>query len=371
MSAIAPSARPDQSRPLPAPPAWAKEPLTIGSVTVPTRFFLSPLAGYTALAYRLTVRELGGLGLATTDLVNARSLIEKRAKAFDLASTCGEDQPASIQIYGATAWEMIEATKIVSDLGPSIIDINMGCPVRKVVKCGGGSALMCDSEGAKRLVSAVVEHSPVPVTVKMRLGWDQQNPTAPELARLFESIGVAAVIVHGRTRAQGFSGSVDREGIARVVEAVDRMPIIGNGDIRTLVDAEAMFRETGCAAISIGRGSLSNPFLFRQLLHWAEHGTAGPEPGFEDRLNVMVRHFHRLVETRGAHLACLQFRKVLKWYSYAIRPPKELYLQLVNLPSVAVFDSVVDQIRAAGPTTPLPSQFEPRVPTPKGPIDKW
>ncbi|WP_235904966.1 tRNA dihydrouridine synthase DusB [Tautonia marina] len=371
MSAIAPSARPDHSRPLPAPPARAKEALTIGSVTVPTRFFLSPLAGYTALAYRLTVRELGGLGLATTDLVNARSLIEKRAKAFDLAATCGEDQPASIQIYGATAWEMIEATKIVSDLGPSIIDINMGCPVRKVVKCGGGSALMCDSEGAKRLVGAVVEHSPVPVTVKMRLGWDQQNPTAPELARLFESIGVAAVIVHGRTRAQGFSGSVDREGIARVVEAVDRMPIIGNGDIRTLVDAEAMFRETGCAAISIGRGSLSNPFLFRQLLHWAEHGTAGPEPGFEDRLDVMVRHFHRLVETRGEHLACLQFRKVLKWYSYAIRPPKELYLQLVNLPSVAVFDTVVSQIRAAGPSTPLPSQFEPRVPTPKGPIDKW
>jgi nifR3 family TIM-barrel protein len=330
----------------------------IGSVAVPTRFFLSPLAGYTALAYRQTVRELGGLGLATTDLVNARSLIERRPKSFELAATSPEDQPASIQIYGATAWEMIEATKIVADLGPSIIDINMGCPVRKVVKSGGGSALMCDGDGARKLVGAVVEHSPVPVTVKMRLGWDQQNPTAPELARLFESIGVAAVIVHGRTRAQGFSGTVDREGIARVVEAVDRMPIVGNGDIRTIVD-------------SIGRGSLSNPFMFRQLQHWAEHGTAGPEPSFEDRVAVMERHFHRLVETRGEHLACLQFRKVLKWYSYAIRPPKELYLRLVNLPSQATFDAVIAEIRSAGPCTPLPSQFEPRVPTPKGPIDKW
>ncbi|RUL89229.1 tRNA dihydrouridine synthase DusB [Tautonia sociabilis] len=356
---------------MPPPPPRAKEPLRIGSVTVPTRFFLSPLAGYTALAYRLTVRELGGLGLATTDLVNARSLIERRPKSFELAATSPEDQPASIQIYGATAWEMIEATKIVADLGPSIIDINMGCPVRKVVKAGGGSALMCDGEGARRLVEAVVEHSPVPVTVKMRLGWDQQHPTAPELARLFESIGVAAVIVHGRTRAQGFSGAVDRSGIARVVAAVERMPVVGNGDIRTVADAEAMFRETGCAAISIGRGALSNPFLFRQLQHWAEHGTAGPEPSFEDRLGVMERHFHRLVETRGEHLACLQFRKVLKWYSYAIRPPKELYLRLVNLPSRSRFDEVVAQIRAAGPSAPLPSQFEPRVPTPKGPIDRW
>ena len=356
---------------LPPPPPWAAQPLSIGGVAIPTRFFLSPLAGYTALAYRLTVRELGGLGLATTDLVNGRSLIERRPKAFDLAATCPSDQPASIQIYGATAWEMSEATRIVADLGPSLIDINMGCPVRKVVKTGGGSALMCDSEGAKRLVGAVVETSTVPVTVKMRLGWDRQSQTAPELARLFESIGVSAVIVHGRTRAQGFSGGVDLDGIRRVVEAVDRIPVVGNGDVRTINDANAMLRRTGCDAVSIGRGSLSNPFLFRQLDHWARTGTAGPEPSFSDRVDVMERHFDRLVATRGEHLACLQFRKVLKWYSYAIRPPKPLYLKLINLPSRAHFDRVLAEIRNAGPSTPLPSQFEPRVPTPKGPIDKW
>ena len=355
----------------PSPPHRAGRPLEIGGVPIPSRFFLSPLAGYTALAYRLTVRELGGLGLATTDLVNGRSLIERRPKAFDLAATDPSDQPASIQIYGATAWEMIEATRIVADLGPSLIDINMGCPVRKVVKTGGGSALMCDSEGARRLVGAVVEHSPVPVTVKMRLGWDSRSHTAPDLARLFESIGVSAVIVHGRTRAQGFSGGVDLEGIRRVVEAVDRIPVVGNGDVRTIADADAMLRATGCAAVSIGRGSLSNPFIFRQLAHWAATGAAGPEPGFEDRVDVMERHFHRLVETRGEHLACLQFRKVLKWYSYAIRPPKPLYLKLINLPSRAHFDLVLAEIRSEGPSTPLPSQFEPRVPTPKGPIDKW
>jgi len=356
---------------LPQPPAILREPLAIGSVPIPSRFFLAPLAGYTGLGYRLTIRELGGLGLATTDLVNARSLIEGRAKAFDLAATCEEDRPASIQIFGPEVWEMIEAARIVVDLGATIVDINMGCPVRKVVKCGSGSAMMRDADNAARLVEAVVNAAPVPVTVKMRLGWDSEHLTAPQLARRFESIGVAAVIVHGRTRAQGFGGAVDRSGIRRVVEAVERIPVVGNGDVRIIPDAEAMFRETGCAAISIGRGALSNPFFFRQLEHWVKHGTAGPEPGFEERLDVMVRHFYRLVETRGEHMACLQFRKVLKWYQYALRAPKPLYLRMVNLPSVQVFDETVAAIRQAGPATRLPTQFEPRVPTPKGPIDKW
>ncbi len=373
MSLIA-SSRSPESRvqpTLPKPPPILREPLSIGPVPIPSRFFLAPLAGYTALGYRLTVRELGGLGLATTDLVNARSLIEKRRKAYELAATSPEDRPASIQIFGATAWEMRDATKIVADLGATLIDINMGCPVRKIVRSGGGSALMCDSEGAKRLVSTVVEASPVPVTVKMRLGWDAAHPTAPSLAALFESIGVAAVIVHGRTRAQGFSGTVDRQGIRDVVEAVDRIPVVGNGDIRTIQDAETMFRETGCAAISIGRGSLSNPFIFRQLDHWSKHGTAGPEPTFDDRVDVMQHHFHQLVETRGEFNATRQIRKVLKWYQYAIRAPRPLYVKLIEVESVTAFDSVVAAIRRSGPAARLPTQFEPRVPTPKGPIDKW
>jgi nifR3 family TIM-barrel protein len=239
------------------------------------------------------------------------------------------------------------------------------------VKTGGGSALMCQADSATRLVESVVRAVDVPVTVKMRLGWDDQSLTAPALAREFEKVGVAAVIVHGRTREQGFHGGVNREGIRSVVEAVERMPVVGNGDIRTLDDAAATFRETGCAAVSIGRGALSNPFLFRQLTHWAEHGHPGPEPSFEDRLDFMVAHFHGLVDRRGERLACLQFRKIIKWYSYAIRPPKELYHRLINLASVSVFDETVAAIRASGPVSPLPGHFEPRVPVPSGPIDKW
>jgi tRNA-dihydrouridine synthase B len=357
--------------PHPAPPALLREPLRLGGVAMPSRFFLSPLAGYTSMAYRLTVRECGGLGLATTDLINARSLLEGRPKAFELAETCAEDQPLAIQIYGAVATEMAAAARRVVELGAAIVDINMGCPVNKVVKTGGGSALMCQVDAAVALVGAVVAAVAAPVTVKMRLGWDSAHLSAPLLAREFERAGVAAVIIHGRTREQGFRGAVNLEGIRAVVEAVASLPIVGNGDIRTLADAHRMFRQTGCAAVSIGRGSLANPFLFRQLAHWSAHGEPGPEPSFDERIDVMVRHFQRLLDRRGERLACLQFRKLIKWYFHLIRMPRPLYYQLINLASAARFMATVAQLRAEGPTAPLPSHFEPRVPVPSGPIDKW
>lgn len=355
----------------PSPPPIVREPLSLGGLAIPSRFFLSPLAGYTSLAFRLAVRECGGLGLASTDLVNARSLIEQRAKAFDLAETSPEDRPVAIQIYGHVGDEMERAAQRVVEFGASIVDINMGCPVKKVVKTGGGSALMCQADSAAALVERVVRAVDVPVTVKMRLGWDAENLTAPSLARAFEQIGVAGVIIHGRTRDQGFRGTVSREGIRAVVEAVERIPVVGNGDIRTLADAEATFRETGCAAISIGRGALGNPFIFRQLAHWAVHGHPGPEPTFDERVDVMERHFHGLVARRGARLACLQFRKIIKWYNHLIRPPKALYHSLINLESVTRFDETLALIRSEGPTSALPGHFEPRVPVPSGPIDKW
>ncbi len=357
--------------PIPEPPPIVREPLELGGVPIPSRFFLSPLAGYTSLAFRLAVRENGGVGLVTTDLVNARSILEGRRRAFELSETCPEDRPMSIQLYGHVAEEMTEAARRMVANGATIIDVNMGCPVRKVVKSGGGSKLMCEVDGSTRLVEALVKAAGVPVTVKMRLGWDSQTLTAPTLARAFEQLGVAAVIIHGRTRAQGFRGSVDLDGIRAVVEATDRMPVVGNGDVRTLAEAARMFRVTGCAAVSIGRGALGNPFLFRQLASWAATGDAGPEPTFAERLDMMERHFGRLLERRGEHFACLQFRKTLKWYSHFTRMPKALYHRLINLPDAAVFSEVLGLLREAGPSSPLPSHFEPRVPVPSGPIDKW
>src|SRR5579864_5196883 len=347
------------------------QPFQLGSLPIASRFFLAPLAGYTSLAFRLAVRECGGLGLATTDLVNARSIIEGRRRAFELAETCETDRPIAVQIYGSVASEMREAARRVVALGASLVDINMGCPVNKVVKNGGGSALMCQTAAAVALVAAVVEAVEVPVTVKMRLGWDEATLSAPGLAREFEKVGVAAVIIHGRTREQGFRGVVSREGNQAVVAGVERIPIVGNSDIRTVTDAAQMFRETGCAAISIGRGALANPFIFRQLALWAVSGGTGPEPSFEERIAVMERHFHLLLQQRGERLACLQFRKLIKWYNHSIRPPKALYHRLINLPDAATFDEAVAAIRAAGPASPLPGHFEPKVPVPAGPIDKW
>lgn len=361
----------NQERSIPPVPPIVRQPLELGGVTIASRFFLAPLAGYTSLAFRLAVRGVGGLGLATTDLVNARSLIEQRRRALELAETCDVDRPLAIQLYGHVIPEMEEAARWVEGQGASVVDINMGCPVRKVVRSGGGSALLCQADRAVDLVSAMVRAVSIPVTVKMRLGWDDDSLTAPDLARAFEQVGVAGVIVHGRTRQQGFSGSVNRDGIRAVVEAVDRLPVIANGDVRTIADAASMFEDTGCAAISIGRGALANPFFFRQLDSWARTGEPGIEPSFEERLDFMSRHYHGLVERRGEFYACLQIRKILKWYYHFTRMPKPLYLRLVNLSKVEVFNETLEMVREAGPTSSLPGHFEAHVPVPSGPIDKW
>ena len=219
--------------------------LHLNALRLSSRYVLAPLAGYTTLAFRLAVRALGGMGLATTDLVNARALLRTSRRTMELIQTCPEDRPLSVQIYGADPEDMRNAAQWLENYGASVIDINMGCPVHKVTRGGGGSALMCNASQAVELVRTVVESVSIPVTVKMRLGWDAATLSAPFFAREFEQAGVAAVIIHGRTREQGFSGNVNLDGIRAVAEAVERIPVIGNGDVRTLADAERMRTVTG------------------------------------------------------------------------------------------------------------------------------
>lgn len=346
-------------------------PLRLGSLTLRSRYVLSPLAGYTNFPFRLAVRELGGLGLATTELVSTRALLLGSSKTHEFIETCAGDSPLAVQIYGADAKEMCEAAQWLEGYGAAAIDVNMGCPVNKVTKNGGGSAMMCNIAGTTALVRSLVESVRIPVTVKMRLGWDDANHTAPTLAREFEQAGVAAVTIHGRTREQGFSGQVNLDGIRNVVEAVERMPIIGNGDIRSIADAERMFRETGCAAIGIGRGALLNPWIFSQLCAWERTGEIGRIPTYDERLDFMSRHYHLLVEQRGERAASLTFRKCGGWYSRVLKPGKELHQRLMMIERAADFDAIVEALRHRGPPPHWKAGEMPEIAVPKGPISHW
>ena len=367
--------------------------MRFGPLTLTSNLFLSPLAGYTNLPFRLTVRELGGLGLATTDLVNARSLLEKRDKALKLIETAPADQPLAVQLFGAKPEEMRDAAVFLQSLGIASVDINMGCPVRKVCRVGGGSAMMTELEKTAGLVRGMVEAVKIPVTAKMRLGWDDQNLTAPDLARALEDVGVAAIFIHGRTREQGFGGTVNLAGIRAVVAAVKSLPVIGNGDVTTPEAARRMLDDTGCAGVSIGRGAFYNPWIFRHTLHYLQTGELLPEPGFEERTRVMVRHLDLLVEVFGEEHGCRMFRKVAPWYAKRFGPANEFNKHVVLLSSRAEFDRILEQYRAwrvqfldehgelkpRFRPAPMVASFmaEPgapshgHIPVPKGPVEVW
>jgi nifR3 family TIM-barrel protein len=360
---------------LPAPPPHYRQPLRIGPLTLAGRFTLAPLAGYTNYPFRRTVREVGGVGLCTTDLVNARAILEGSSKTMQLLATGPDDRPLGVQIFGGVPAELAGAARWLEGYGATSVDINMGCPVRKVVKTGGGSALLCDTTGGTiKLVRQVVEATKLPVTVKMRLGWDDTQLTAPFFAREFEQAGVAAVTVHGRTREQGFTGAVSHDGIRAVVEAVDRIPVFGNGDVMGVADAARLIAETGCHGVAIGRGALANPWIFRQLQSWVETGDPGPRATYYDRLEVMVRHFARIGEWVGdRRFGCVRFRKVAAWYGAALRMSKADKHKLAMLADPDEFAGLADRLRRAGPP-PGWTEWDARaaeVAVPAGPIAHW
>jgi nifR3 family TIM-barrel protein len=364
----------------------------LGTQDLASNLFLSPLAGYTNLPMRLTLRELGGPGLATTDLVNARSLLEENRNALKLIETRPADRPLAVQLFGAVPEEMRDAAAKLESLGVAAVDINMGCPVRKVCRVGGGSAMMTELDRTARLVAGMVNAVRIPVTAKMRLGWDDQNLTAPDLARALEDVGVAAVFIHGRTRAQGFGGSVNLAGIRAVVRAVRTIPVIGNGDVTTPEAARQMLAETGCAGVSIGRGAFYNPWIFHQTRHLLASGERLPEPGFEERLRVMCRHLDLMIEVFGEAHGCRQFRKVAPWYARRFGPAAEFKRRVVTLSSRSEFDEILAAYRAwRAPFTGEDGDLHPRyqpaplpdtlgsppaggaavVPVPRGPVDRW
>ena len=376
-------------------PSQCRLPVRLGPYQLSSNLCLSPLAGYTNLPFRLTLRELGGLGWVTTDLVNARSLLERNPTALKLAATAPGDQPMAIQLFGSVPNEMRDAAKMCEDLGAQSVDINMGCPVRKVVEIGGGSAMMTQLVQTAALVRGMVAAVKIPVTAKMRLGWDDDNLTAPDLARVLEDAGVAAIFVHGRTRAQGFSGTVNLAGIRRVAGAVKTIPVIGNGDVTTPEAAKHMLTETGCTGVSIGRGAFYDPWIFRRTDHYLRTGELLPEPDFMERVRVMRRHFERYCEFYGELNGAKLFRKVAPWYAKRFGPAKPFKQRIITINSRADFEAALTEFISwrtifCDETGELLSKYAPAplvptfmrtgeanglertsIPVPKGPVEVW
>ena len=287
--------------------------MKIGNVEVASRLALAPMAGVTDLAFRRLCRDMGA-GYSCTELVSAKALCYQDKKSRTLLKMAPNEHPAAAQIFGSDITCMAEAAQIAAEVsGADIIDINMGCPVGKVVANGDGSALMKDPEKAARIAEAVVKASPVPVTVKMRRGWDKGSINAVPLAKMLEQAGVAAICVHGRTRAQMYAGQADWTTIREVKEAVS-IPVMANGDVFTAQDAVRILQFTGADMAVIGRGAFGNPWIFTQAEAALNGEDIPPLPPLAERIDTAMRQMAWAVEDKGEHIAMLEARKQFCWY---------------------------------------------------------
>ena len=293
--------------------------LKIGNVELENNLILAPMAGVTNLPFRIVCKEFGP-GLVCTEMASSRAMFHNDQKTKRLFNTEGEKRPISFQIFGSDEETMAYAAKYVSGFA-DIIDINMGCPAPKVVKNGDGSKLLLDLEQAEKVIKAVVENSKVPVTLKIRKGWDKENIVATEIAKIAENAGISAITVHGRTRSEFYSGKADLEIIKKVKETV-KIPVIGNGDIVDEESAYNMFEKTNVDGIMIGRGSFGNPWIFRNIKHYLETGEKLPAPSNEEKLEIMKKHVNLAVEEKG-EIAVKELRKHIAWYTKNLKNSSE------------------------------------------------
>jgi nifR3 family TIM-barrel protein len=304
-------------------------PLKIGPVQLATNLLLAPIAGYCDLSFRLVARSCGSVGLACTDLLCPHGVLRENKRSMELAMTCPQDSPLAMQLYGADVDLLCEAAKWAEDRGAHVVDINMGCPVDKVTKRDGGSKLLCDPDRTLRMVERIkASLRYVPLTAKLRLGWDDSCIVAPYLAARLEEAGVSLITIHGRTTQMRFTGQARLDGIAQVVAAVKRIPVIGNGDVKSPQDAQRMIEKTGCAGIMIGRAALSTPWIFRDTWSYLTTGVIPEPPTIEEKCQLMRDHFYNLCRYRNEHTAVCEFRKRVSWYSKQMTPCRILREQV-------------------------------------------
>ena len=286
----------------------------IGNVKIKNRIVLAPMAGISNTAYRQIIKEMGA-GLIYAEMVSDKAICYKNEKTYDLLKMNDRERPIAQQIFGSDVNSFVEAAKIIEkEMKPDIIDINMGCPVPKVaIKSQAGSALLKNPDKIYEIVKNVVEAVSVPVTVKIRSGWDENNINAPLVAKKIEEAGAKAITIHARTRAQGYSGKADWSIIKKVKNAVT-IPVIGNGDILSCYDAKKMLEETNCDAVMIGRGVLGNPWLIKECVEYLENGKEPQEITPIEKIEMLKKHYSLLLENTNEKQAILEIRMHALWY---------------------------------------------------------